>query len=119
MKDKDTTCTFTTVVLTDMTGDYERLSKSIFHLSGVLQRLFDAMKREFNWIYDSNDYCVFPGYHSMLLLERLVRSWLLLVELSSWAHLELLSEPTHYCLANLIYPDKQKENDPFIRLMLC
>jgi hypothetical protein len=50
MKDKDTTCTFTTVVLADMTEDYGRLSKSIFHSSGVLQGLFDVMKREFNSI---------------------------------------------------------------------
>jgi hypothetical protein len=50
MKDKDTTCTFTTVVLADMTGDYERLSKSIFHSSGAFQGLFDVMKREFNSI---------------------------------------------------------------------
>lgn len=118
MKDKDTTCTFTTVVLADMTGDYEWLSKSIFHSSGVLQRLFYAMKRKFNWIYDSNDCCIFPGYHPMLLLERLLRSWLLLVELLSWAHLGVLSELTHYCLMNLIYLDKQKENDRFTRRMV-
>jgi hypothetical protein len=42
-----------------------------------------------------------------------------LVELLSWADLGVLSELTHYCLVNLIYLDKQKEDDPLIRRMIC
>src|SRR5687767_3774016 len=42
---KDMTCIFTTVVLADMTGAYEQLSKSMFH-SSVGFGLFDVVKRD-------------------------------------------------------------------------